>query len=75
VLIGRNLDTQRLRDQLEGCLWRLNDHKPLSSPPQGRRGRVARWGEPRVPNSGATRLTLPSLRDGPLPLRPEGRRG
>jgi hypothetical protein len=34
------------------------------------------WGE--VADSGVvadTHLTLPSLRDGPLPLRPRGRRG
>src|SRR6266850_2572824 len=42
------------------------------SAPGGGEGRV-RW---RIPERGAgTHLTLPSLRDGPLPLPPEGRRG
>src|SRR6266481_3012178 len=44
----------------------------LSSRRPGREGRVRRADEQGI---GAAHLTLPSLRDGPLPLPPEGRRG
>src|SRR5438094_7049701 len=43
------------------------------SPPRGAERVGVRWGVPE--RSPAARLTLPSLRDGPLPLPPEGRRG
>ena len=47
------------------------------SPPPGVERVGVRRGIPERPprRLGATHLTLPPLRDGPLPLPPEGRRG
>jgi hypothetical protein len=50
----------------------LNQVFTLSPAGRGERGRV-RGAE--MLARGAAHLTLPSLRDGPLPLPPEGRRG
>ncbi|HEX4185391.1 MAG TPA: hypothetical protein VHY78_05985, partial [Stellaceae bacterium] len=48
---------------------RLSANSP--SPPLGAERDGVRWGEPRAADDGATHLTLPALRAGPLPLPPQ----
>ena len=45
------------------------------SPPLGAERVGVRWGKPQPPIGGATHLTLPRLRRGPLPLPPRAERG
>src|SRR5689334_5020488 len=46
--------------------------KASPSPPLGAERAGVRWG---IPSDAGAHLTLPSLRDGPLPLPPEGPEG
>src|SRR6266478_4520730 len=67
---GRLRDSPRERLPVEFAS--TDAHFTLAPRRPGGKGRVRGADEPVC---GAAHLTLPSLRDGPLPLPPEGRRG